>query len=177
MSINKFGFTDLDGRNIADLYQKIFDQPIAGVIFVRTDIFAYIIPDFAKQIRELQFMNATVDLRRKQNLPNKKEYYLKYINDYFATHKYEIVFQVIQNIQYIADQHWIQIYLTDRNTQMEDRLKKNKLTTIYDTGTMYLRDTNIAYNKLDAFVSKHVELRNEQGVLISQTHNDYLDIN
>ena len=176
VSINKFGFTDLDGYHISQLYQKIFDKPIAGVIFVRTDIFAYIIPDFAQKIRELQFMNATVDLRRKQKLPNKKEYYLKYITEYFALHQNEIIIRIIQNLQYIASQHWIQVYLTDRPQVLESRLKKNNLTTIYNTDTIYLRDNNIAYNKLDAFVTKHAELRDSSWQLVSQTSNDYLPI-
>jgi hypothetical protein len=121
-------------------------------------------------------MNATVDLRRKQNLPNKKEYYLNYINTYFAEHKEDIISKIIKNIEYISQQHWIQIYLTDTTPGLNTRIQKNNLTTIYHTGTMYLRDTNIAYNKLDSFVTKYAELKTSTGVMISQTEHDYLDI-
>lgn len=53
-----------------------------------------------------------------------KEYYLKYITEYFALHQNEIIIRIIQNLQYIASQHWIQVYLTDRPQVLESRLKK-----------------------------------------------------
>ena len=121
-------------------------------------------------------MNATVDLRRKQNLPNKKEYYLKYITDYFQTNKQDIIVKIIKNIDYMIQQHRIQIYLTDRPIHIESWLRKNHLTTIYNPELIYLRDSNIAYNKLDSFIRKYAELKDNNGKIVSQTSNDYLSV-
>lgn len=50
------------------------------------------------------------------------------------------------------------------------------LTTEFSTGKIYLRDTNIANNKSDAFVTKNVEIYDEFGMLVGDTDNDILDI-
>jgi len=85
---NKFGFSDIDGKNLKDLYElmftktyemwkvqqtmqpdlyeKLLGQDIKGVSFVRSDMFEKLLPGFRNKVRERQFLNASIDLIRKE---------------------------------------------------------------------------------------------------------------
>jgi hypothetical protein len=60
------------------------NRPIDGVIFVKTDVLKKLMPGLDKKTRERQFMNASIDLIRGDNLPNKKEYYLSDSKKFFS---------------------------------------------------------------------------------------------
>lgn len=106
---NKFGFSDIDGKNLkdlyelmfnktydmekvkktmqADLYTKLLNQDIKGVIFIRSDLMENFFTTFKAKEQERQFLNASVDLIRKQVRGNKKETYIKEIKQYFDNQK------------------------------------------------------------------------------------------
>jgi len=77
ISPNVYGFTDIDAGNIKILYEKLFPgQYLDGVIMVKSDLFEQLVPELRSKLIEWQFTNATVDLIRGANLPNKKQQYL-----------------------------------------------------------------------------------------------------
>jgi hypothetical protein len=78
-----------------DLYTKLLGQDIKGVIFIRSDLLEKIFPGFKEKARERQFVNAGIDLIRKEYRGNKKELYIKEIKDYFSQQKFNIVKNVI----------------------------------------------------------------------------------
>lgn len=106
---NKFGFSDIDGKNLKDLYElmfnktydmakvqqtmqpdlynKLLNQDIKGVIFIRSDLLESFFTNFKQKVREREFVNASVDLIRKQVRGNKKELYIKEIKQYFDSQK------------------------------------------------------------------------------------------
>ncbi|MBP7061697.1 hypothetical protein KBA84_02600 [Patescibacteria group bacterium] len=47
-----------------DMYNTLLYKNIKGVIFIQTDLLEFLIPGFKKEIRERQFVNASVDLIR-----------------------------------------------------------------------------------------------------------------
>jgi hypothetical protein len=64
LASNKFGFTDMDGKNIKKLYDMTYSDDIRGVFFVQSKLFADLLPGFQEQLREWQFKNASIDLIR-----------------------------------------------------------------------------------------------------------------
>ena len=70
-----------------DLYNKLLHQDIKGVIFIRSDLLESFFTTFKSKVQERQFLNASVDLIRKQVRGNKKELYIKEIKQYFDSQK------------------------------------------------------------------------------------------
>lgn len=195
---NKYGFTDIDGKNIKDLYEmsfnthynqqklsklinpeiheKLLHKYIKGVIFVRLDLFTKYFPQLEKQSHEWQFVNANIDLIRGKVVKDKKEKYIKEANLFFQDNWKDLFKAIINNLEEIIQQRGINIYLSNITESTYEALKKNMLTTEFSTGKIYLRDTNIANNKSDAFVTKNVEIYDEFGMLVGDTDNDILDI-
>ena len=72
---NKVGFTYQDGSHIQRLYEKAYPgKRVRGVIFVSTDVFEKLLPEFREQLWEWQFVNASVDLIRGQDRWGKKSF-------------------------------------------------------------------------------------------------------
>jgi hypothetical protein len=106
---NKFGFSDIDGKNLKDLYELMFNktfemwkvqqtmqpdlynkllhQDIKGVVFIRSDLLESFFTKIKKKVQERQFLNASVDLIRKEVRGNKKELYIKEIKQYVDNQK------------------------------------------------------------------------------------------
>lgn len=172
ISANKLGFTNLDGNNIAALYEMIFWRKVAGVVFVKSELFEKLIPWFDKKFIERQFINASVDLIRGANLPNKKAQYIKEINDYFQEHKVWLVKTILNNMDLLKQTHGIQIYLKQASTGLQSFLEWEGLLTRPDDNTIFIRDSNISFNKIDRFVTKHVEVTDSKGNLALETTDD-----
>lgn len=84
ISANKFGFTNIDGRNIKNLYNQIFNnksvygkrkdviepglfertfnKKVDGVIFVRSDVMTTLLSSLQQQFRAWEFLNANTDI-------------------------------------------------------------------------------------------------------------------
>lgn len=113
LASNKFGFTDMDGKNIKDIYEKAFHQSVRGVFFVNSQMFADLIPGFDKQLREWMFTNAATDIIRGGNFPNKKQYYLQEVANILNSQKDTIIKNMIRNIRYVLDNNYMHVYLSD----------------------------------------------------------------
>ena len=87
---NKFGFTDMDGKNLKILYEKSFNTEyeiskvkemykgeqwqllhnkyIKWVMFLDSNLLTELLPGFEEKMREWQFVNASIVIIRKRNL-------------------------------------------------------------------------------------------------------------
>lgn len=169
---NKVWFTYHDGAHIKTLYEKSYPwQKIRGVAFLTTDMFKKILPDFEEQLRERQFVNASVDLIRWEDRWGKKEVYLKSSQAFFEKRKTELVAGLIEKLPSILDNHRINFYLTDITGPFHWFLRRNKLTTRFEQETAYFWDSNISYNKIDWFVTKRITCFDEQENVALETVN------
>jgi hypothetical protein len=197
---NKFGFTDIDGKNLKTLYEKMFisgfhpervnqmfspemrevlhDKFIKGVIFLNSNLLVELLPEFNQNTRERQFINASIDLIRGEARSNKKELYIQKVTQYFNDHKLDIVKRSINNRSSLLDTRYLNIYLSNITTGLQTFLIDNALQTIYNPNYLYTWDTNIASNKSDAFVSKEVFLTplHSDNELLRIGKNDLLDL-
>lgn len=195
---NKFGFSDIDGKNLKDLYELMFNktfemrkvqqtmqpdlynkllhQDIKGVIFIRSDLLENFFTTFKSKAQERQFLNASIDLIRKEIRGNKKELYIKEIKAYFDSQKSNIIKNVINRFDEIANKQYITMYLSNVSTGLNGVLNKNNLTNIFDPNYIYFRDTNVSYNKIDGFITKHIQINNEQGMIQKDSKSDIVDI-
>jgi hypothetical protein len=195
---NKFGFTDIDGKNLKDLYElmfgktyemrkvqqtmqpdlynKLLNQDIKGVIFVRSDLLEKILPNFKQKIRERQFLNASVDLIRKEQRGNKKELYIKEIKQYFNDHKMNILKSVINKFDSIANNQYLTMYFSNVSQEFYGLLAKNKLFNIFSPKNIYFRDMNASYNKVDGFIRKKIQIADAKNDMIIETENDIIPV-
>jgi len=195
---NKFGFSDIDGKNLKDLYElmfnktyemrkvqqtmqpdlynKLLNKDIKGVIFIRSDLFENLFTNFKNKVQERQFLNASIDLIRKEVRGNKKELYIKEIKQYFDNQKSNIIKNIINRFDEIANKQYITMYLSNVSTGFNAILTKNNLTNIFDPNYIYFWDTNVSYNKIDGFVTKHIQIQNEQGMIEKDSKSDIIDI-
>lgn len=192
---NKFGFTNIDGDYMIQLYNKTFNnpesdahippevckdichRPIDGVVFVQTNSLKSLIPDLEKKARERQFMNASVDILRGENLPNKKEYYLSDSQDFFISQTNTVLKNFINNFESITDTYSFGIYIPSISQGLNEVLTKYHFTTIPNPHTIYAWDTNKSFNKIDEFVTKDIIIRDTIGdIILEQTNNDQIDI-
>jgi len=174
---NKTGFTYHDWGNIKTLYEKSYPgKKIRGVVFVNTDLFEQLIPWFEEQLRERQFTNASVDLIRGNDTRGKKESYLKWSQEYFKEHASTMFINLFKNIEAIRKENFVNLYLTDISWPLHGYLRRAELTTRFESDTVYLRDSNISFNKVDRFVSKTTNCSDQNGQIIVSSYNDRLSL-
>jgi len=195
---NKFGFTDMDGKNIKTLYERMMNEEfdmrkvkeklsphqyekllyknIKWVIFVRSDAFEYLLPWFTEKIWERQFLNASVDLIRWEFRGDKKEFYIKEVKEFFNAKKWDIVKNLIENFDTVLDRNYVQIYLSNVSTWMNNFLLNNHLMTKFSSGNIYARDTNNSFDKVDGFVAKNIQISDVDGNVLIDTQNDIVSI-
>ncbi len=99
-----------------DLYNKVLHQNIKGVIFIRSDLMENFFPSFKQKAWERQFLNASIDLIRKEIRGNKKELYIKEIKQYFDQQKGNILKNVVNRFDEIANRQYVTIYLSNVST-------------------------------------------------------------
>lgn len=192
---NKFGFTNIDGDYMIQLYNKTFNspeskeyvpnevckdichRPIDWVIFVQTDGLKKIMPWLERKTRERQFMNASVDLIRGANLPNKKEYYLTDSQNFFMSQSTTAVRNFISQFTSLTDKYTFGIYIPTISQGLNEVITKYNFTTIPNNHTLYSWDTNKSFNKIDEFVTKTITIRDAIGdILIEQMNYDHINI-
>lgn len=195
IAANKFWFTNIDWDNLIQLYDKTFNspqsrtyipaeicndmcnRPIDGVIFVKTDILKSLMPGLDKKTRERQFMNASIDLIRGDNLPNKKEYYLSDSKKFFSQQQNNLLKNFISLFWTLTQSYSFGIYIPTISEELNTILSKYHLTTIPNNTTIYSRDTNKSFNKIDEFVNKSLIIRDTIGdIIIEQHNNDQINI-
>ncbi len=195
---NKFGFTDMDGKNLKTLYEmsfnthydkkkldklinpgvytKLLHKNIKGVVFVRLDLFTKYFPQLEEISWEWQFVNANIDLIRGEVKKDKKEKYIKEANLFFHDNWKALFRAVVNNLEDIIQQRGVNIYLSNVSQHTQDTLEKHHLTTLFSTGNIYFWDTNVANNKSDMFVQKTVEVYDDAGELVRETERDIIAI-
>lgn len=159
-----------------DLYTKVLNQNIKGVIFIRSDLLENFFPAFKQKARERQFLNASIDLIRNEIRGNKKELYIKEIKQYFDSQKGNILKNVVNRFDEIANRQYITVYLSNVSTGFDQLLKEHNLTNVFDTNHLYFRDTNVSYNKIDGFVTKHIQIVDGNGIMVKDSKSDIIDI-
>ncbi len=181
---NKTWFTYLDGDHIKKLYEKVYPgEVVRWVIFLRTDTFEQLIPWFTQQQRERQFTNAATDLIRGTDGFGKKELYVSQVSDILKDHGKTLLWSVVEKLPGLIEQGAINIYPYKVSVSgwrygwgMEWRLRKNNLTTRFEQNTMYIREANTSYNKIDSFVKKTVKIENDAWVLYAEGEFDTIDV-
>ncbi len=195
---NKFWFTDIDWKNLKqlyetmfnetyemekvqstmapDLYEKLLHQYIKGVIFIRSDTIEQIIPWFREKIWEWQFLNASVDLLRGEIRWNKKEMYIKEVKAFFAKHRTDIIKNVINNFDQLTKKQAINIWLSNVSTGMQETIQKHNLINTFKSGFIYAWDTNTSFDKVDSFVTKHVQIKNKNNDVVKEMWWDIIDV-
>jgi hypothetical protein len=171
---NKIWFTYADGWHIQKLYEKTFVwQKIRGVIFLRTDMFTQLIPEFEQQIRERQLVNAATDMIRGTSWFWKKELYKRDLTAFLQEKTPRIIKNFLLQWHDLIQSRYINIYLDSVSWPFHSFLRKEKLTTRYEIDTLYVRDSNISYNKIDTFIEKSVRVRRND-ILIYDGNDDIL---
>lgn len=177
ISSNKFGFTDMDGKNLKEIYEEVYpDQKIRWVIFVKSDYFEEIIPGFTEKLYEWQFVNASVDLIRGEDIINKKEIYLTEVNQFLQNQKIQILKNMIEKFTLLWDENHINAYFTDISDDFQKFLYSKWYINLYDTNKAYFWDKNIWFNKIDRFVKKTIFVEDELGNLIIDEFGDIIDV-
>ncbi len=198
ISANKFGFSDVDGKNIKDLYEKMFNETydmakvektmnpelydkllhknIKWVIFIRLDLIQKLIPWIKQKIWERQFLNASVDLIRKEVRGNKKELYIKEVKAFFDQNKSSLIKNFVNQFQDILDQNLFSIYLSNVSLWLNTFIKTNNIQTVFSTGNIYAWDTNNSFNKVDGFVSKRIQIKNNIWDVLLEKYGDVINI-
>ncbi len=155
LGANMIGFTDIDGKNIADIYDKTYNTSIDWVLFVKSTLFESLLPDFKKVTWRRQFQNASIDLIRDDYAPNKKELYFKDTNAIISP-----LWLIRMGMSFVVQQHtllqswYIRAYIKDANTDTTNRLLQKNLLTAIQSGRIFLFDYNLGFNKIDGFVKK-----------------------
>jgi len=197
VAANKYGFTDIDGKNIKTLYEKIFNEDydqsilsssaysdlqktllhkdIKGVIFLRTDMFEESIEGMKEKIRERQFINASVDLIRGEERSHKKEQYLYEVNQFFQQNQLNIIKSMINNFETIAEKRLFNVYLSNVSQELNNYLQEAGIQTTYQSDHIYARDTNNAFNKADRFMTKEIVIYDDKKQHILSS-NDIINI-
>ncbi|MFA7284735.1 MAG: DUF4012 domain-containing protein [Candidatus Absconditabacterales bacterium] len=177
ISPNVYGFTDIDAGNIKILYEKLFPgQYLDGVIMVKSDLFEQLVPELRSKLIEWQFTNATVDLIRGANLPNKKQQYLTDIGSYLESNRAGLTDQIIKNLPYILRGGYVQVYIPNADKEFKDFLADQGLSTAQDPDTLYAWQLNKSFNKIDKFVTKKITFQSIQGQPIEETTNGIMPL-
>ena len=195
---NKFWFTDIDGKNLKDLYEKMFNETydirkvkqtmepdlynkllkkyVKGVIFIRSDSLEKIIPGFTEKMREWQFLNAAVDLIRKEVRGNKKELYIKEVKEFFSKNSLKLLQNTVNNFGELAKAQFLNVYLSNASTWFVKVLQNHSLENVFKAWYIYAWDTNSSFNKVDGFVAKNIQIANSNGDIVLDSNEDIIDV-
>lgn len=166
----------MDGKHIQDLYQKIYETPIHGVIFITSDIVKKLAPRIQERLRERQFVNASIDIIRGEERSNKKEQYITQVNDFFNQNKFGMIKSFIKQFDTIIIERDIQVYLPNTTPAIQNFLQKQGLNNKYSSTKLYLRDTNGSHNKMDEFLHKQSTISQKDKGIILQSKDDIINI-
>lgn len=151
-----------------DLYEKLLHQYIKGVIFIRSDTIEEIFPGFREIIWERQFLNASVDLLRGEVRGNKKEIYTKEVKEFFAKNRTNIIKSVVNNFDTFTKKQAINVRLSNVSTGLQQTIEKHNLINTFKSGYIYAWDTNTSFDKVDGFVSKHVQIKDKNDDIVEE---------
>ncbi len=82
-------------------------------------MFEKLLPGFRTKIWEWQFLNASIDLIRKEYRGNKKELYIQEVKKYFDANKVTIARNVVNKFSEIANNQYLTMYLSNVTPQFD----------------------------------------------------------
>ena len=195
---NKFWFTDMDWKNLKTLYEKVFhtdydpqkkeqlfnpdkwwqlfERYIKGVIFLDSELINYLMPSFREKAREWQFVNANIDLIRGEDAANKKELYIRDLEQYLKDNALALAQATIDSTQEMLSKGFVNIYLSNVSDELRGFLQAYDLTTIYNPKYWYFFNINNSFNKSDWFIKKEIEVSDPSGKVVLSTENRKLNI-
>ena len=100
-----FNSQESDAHIPAEVCKDICHRPIDGVIFVQTDGLKNLMPGLDRKTWERQFMNASIDIIRGDDLPNKKEYYLSDSQNFFMSQGATAVKNFVSQFSALTDKY------------------------------------------------------------------------
>jgi hypothetical protein len=146
------------------------------VLFIETDLLERIVPSITYKIRERQFVNAAIDIIRGESRSNKKELYIDEVNKFFKDNTIGIAKHIVNNFAEILNSQMMAVYLSNVSDQFNGLIQKRQLTNTYNPNTLYARDINDSYNKIDGFINKKIEIINSDGNLVLESDTDKLSL-
>ncbi len=174
VSSNMFGFSDMDGENIMELYNSSSFESIDGVVFTQSEMFTDIIEWFEKFLYRRQFINTSINLIRwVDNAPNHKEIYLSEVSDFVYWREMDFVKNTVKKFDKISSNNYINIYIPDLSNEFKNILGEYSFTNEYAPEKIYVFEKNTAYNKVDRFVSKYVELYQDSELVSENNDNKH----
>ncbi len=199
IAANKFGFHDVDGKTLIALYNETFNQilstknipqnlcrdlcnkQIQWVVFIDIHMLKQLAPTLEQKQREWQFVNATIDLIRWKDLPNKKEKYLSDASNFFEQEQDTMIKQFIHKFKEFTSTPTIGIYLPYASREFNAVLTRYNLTVLSEDkdlmqNNIFLRDTNTSFNKIDDFVTKTITIQDTIGDTIIESHDNTIPI-
>ena len=165
---NIYWFTDLNGKSVIDLYNKIYDEKIDGVVFVKSNILEKLLNNGREIYWEMEFMNYlsgksdNVDKNAKSNeikwLNWKKKDYLLSLNNILKNRKKEVILNLIRNYDDILKDWLIRLYLPELGEDLTQVLEKDNLIFKRDKSKFYLFDYNVGSDKSSKFLTTVVDI-------------------
>ncbi len=165
---NIYWFTNLNGKSVISLYNKIYDEKIDGVIFVKSNILEKLLNNGRGVYWEMEFMNYLsgksddVDQNAESDdikwLKWKKKDYLLSLNDILKNRKKEVILNLVRNYDEIIDAWLIRLYLPDLWQDLSQILEEENLIFTRDKTKLYLFDYNVGSDKSSKFVTTIVDI-------------------
>ncbi|MBR2157845.1 hypothetical protein IJ913_00050 [bacterium] len=106
-------------------------------------------PSFREKAREWQFVNANIDLIRGEDAANKKELYIRDLEQYLKDNALALAQATIDSTQEMLSKGFVNIYLSNVSDELRGFLQAYDLTTIYNPKYWYFFNINNSFNKSD----------------------------
>ena len=170
LTSNIFGFTSLNAKNIISHYNKVFNDKIDGVIFVKSDILRYLLKDWDKIFLQMEYLNYLS--KEKNNLvsynnPNlkwlkwKKARYLLYLNNLLTKNKFDLIRNFVNNFTKIQNKGLIRFYLPFVSTWFKKFLIKNNFSLEKQKDYVYFFFYNVGFVKNSHFIDHIVKINDK----------------
>ena len=91
----------------------------------------------------------------------------------------ELIKRTLHQFETISSNNVIGLYLPDGSEKLQKLLQHYHFMTASptpDQKTIYLRDTNTSFNKIDLFVSKSIVIKNPIGDIIIESKDNDVDV-
>jgi hypothetical protein len=98
------------------------------------------------------------------------------VKQYFDDNKVTLFKNIVNNFAQITLDQWINIWLSNWNTWLNAVLQKYNLSNTFSTWKIYARDTNVSFDKVDAFITKSQELTDANNRVLLDQNWDILPI-
>lgn len=164
LSSNIYAFTDLNWESVIRHYNQVFPEKIAWVIFLKSDILKYLIPDWYIWLRKMELLNALGKSAWTYKHSDAikwlwwaKHDYLKSIQNNLINKK-QIFENFLKNYKKIVKKSLIRVYLPDIDNKFKNFLVEENLNFKQESTYAYLFFYNMWFNKNSKFVDHIVKV-------------------